>query len=237
MVAAAAAAGAVAVADSAVVVLPEDGDMKTVLTESELKGLADLIADIEGKTAGEIRLMLVGRSISVGHVFPIAWLGFLSLSLLVVWFERHNLILTAQWWTIPTVILITFLMGFVVAHFNWVKRLLTPTEDIIHQVWQRAELEFHREGLNETSGRTGILLFVSLLEHQAVVLGDRAIAERLSKDVWLQVVNKMLEGPRSGQWAKKLEEALQLCGDLLIERFPAREGNKNELPNHVIIKP
>lgn len=109
--------------------------------------------------------------------------------------------------------------------------------DSTDAVFSRAELEFHREGLDGTKAATGILIFLSLFEHEAVVLGDRAIAAKLDKAVWHEVVQKVLEGGRTRDWRGKLEEAIRMCGDLLTRHFPMQAGDRNELPNHVIVKP
>lgn len=211
--------------------------MKHILNNEELKQLADVIAQVERKTSGEIRLMVVGRSTHTGHVFPLVFLTLISLVLMIVWVERHHLILVTQWWTLPGIFLAVLGVSWFLARRDGIKRWFTPADDMASQVWNRAELEFHREGMSQTSERTGILLFLSLLEHRAVVLGDRAINEKLNESVWREVIEKILEGPRTGQWAAKLEEALRMCGGLLIEHFPVREGDRNELPNHVIVKP
>ena len=80
-------------------------------------------------------------------------------------------------------------------------------------------------------------MFISLLEHQAVVLADKGIASRLEANIWNEVVATMLEGPRTGHWADCIEKALRQCGSVLAEHFPIRPGDHNELPNLVIIKP
>ncbi len=105
------------------------------------------------------------------------------------------------------------------------------------EVWKRAQLEFHDEGLDGTRARTGILIMLSLMEHQAVVLADKAIASKLDAGVWKDVIQVVLSGARGGQWRAKIEEALRLCGKLLAENFPVQRGDVNELPNHVIVKP
>lgn len=210
---------------------------KPILTKEELQHLADVIAEQERKTSGEIRLMIVGRSSQTSHVFPILFFAFFSFFLLLIWFERHQLILIASWWTVPMLFILTTLISALLARLDFIQRNLTSPRDLSHQVWNRAELEFHREGVGQTSGQTGILLFLSLLERRAVVLGDRAIHEKLEEKAWNEVIAKILEGPRTGQWAAKLEEALRICGGLLSRHFPIQEGDRNELPNHVIVKP
>lgn len=211
--------------------------IKAILNEQELKRLADVIANIEKKTSGELRLMIVGRSIQTGHVLPMIWFFLLSVSSMGIWLERFHLAGSWDLWFMPTIVLACFALAWMLAKTETMQRAMTYPGDILRQVWLRAELEFYRENLNQTKDHTGVLIFVTLLERQAVVLGDRGISEKLKAGAWDEVVAKVLEGPRTGQWAAKLEEALNMCGEQLAHHFPIKEGDKNELPNHVIVKP
>jgi putative membrane protein len=209
--------------------------MKTPLTKSELDRLAQVIAECEKKTSGEIRLMLVKRSSPVGHVLPTLWLSFVVVALLILWFMRSHFEFTPIW-LIPSVLLGAVLLAAALARCPFFQRLLVTSRDLQHNVWVRAELEFHREGLNHTQGATGILLFLSLFERQAVVLADRGISSRLKESAWEDVVEKIVQGARSKRLAARLEEAIRLCGDHLAEHFPSQPGDVDELSNAVIVK-
>lgn len=211
--------------------------IKSILNEQELKKLADVISKIEKKTSGELRLMIVGRSITTGHVLPLIWFFLMTTSLMLIWVERERFAYAWNLWLMPALVAGSFALAWALSRLPLMQRILTYPSDISRQVWLRAELEFYREGLSQTKDRTGVLIFVSLLERRAVVLGDRGISEKLKADAWAEVIAKVLEGPRTGQWAVKLEEALNMCGEQLAHHFPIKEGDKNELPNHVIVKP
>lgn len=212
--------------------------MKTTagLSQDELDRLAQVIGECERKTSGEIRLMLVGRSSPTGHVMATLWLSLVVMALLILWYLRSEFVV-APIWLIPAVLIAAAGAAFVGARFSFVQRLFVTTPDMHHHVWARAEVEFHREGLGHTQGATGILLFLSMFERQAVVLADHGIARRLKDTAWDDVVDKILEGAKSGRLASKLEEAIRLCGDHLAEHFPPQPGDVDELPNAVIVKP
>jgi uncharacterized membrane protein len=48
---------------------------------------------------------------------------------------------------------------------------------------QRSLAAFTGQGLHHTRAETGILIFVSLLEHRVVVLADRGINEKTSRNL------------------------------------------------------
>lgn len=207
-----------------------------ILNQQQLDRLAEVIGEVEQKTSGEVRLMIVKRSAVSGHVQMVLWGLLVSLTFLVLWFGRHDLIFWERWWMWPAILVFHYFLAAVLSRLEPVQRRFTPMHDMRHQVLTRAEVEFHREGLSGTRAHTGILLFVSLFEHQAVVLADKGIADRVPPGAWDQVLKTILEGARSGKWAEKLEQALRECGAYLASHFPPSADNGNELPNTVIMK-
>jgi putative membrane protein len=83
---------------------------------------------------------------------------------------------------------------------------------------------FHEHGLHRTAEGTGVLLFASLFEREAVVLGDRGIHEKVGEEGWDRVVRALVAGLRAGTPAAGFVEAIALCGAKLAEHFP-REGS------------
>jgi putative membrane protein len=207
-----------------------------ILSKSELKKLADVIGEVEEKTSGDIRLMIVKRSSVTGHVHLLLWSLLLSLTFLYLWFFRHSVILWERWWLWPSIILGQYILAAILSRSEFLQRVFTSHHDLSHQVWARAEVEFHRQGLSNTHSHTGVLLFVSLMERQALVLADKAIADKLPPNAWDKVAGIISDGARSGRWAEKLEEALRDCGTYLALHFPGQAGNTHQLPNIVILK-
>ena len=101
---------------------------------------------------------------------------------------------------------------------------------------EQALLEFHRLGLDQTEAATGVLLFVSLAEHQVVVLGDRGIDEVMGPEQWETVTAAVLEGITTGDLARGLVDAIDACGHALQESFPWAEGDRNELPDRLEVR-
>lgn len=194
------------------------------------------IAEAESRTSGEIVPMLVRRSSTIGHVpllcFCLLLLGVLLLDL-PAWLTGlggpHWAWVAASW---------GLAAGLALGLSRWdaTQRLLTPRDDQEQQVDLRAEVEFYELGMRETRDRTGILLLVSLMEHRAVVLADRAIAERLDPGTWQELVDRMIQGVKRGDLAGGLCEAVHRCGELLEPHFPIAEGDANELRDHLVVK-
>lgn len=95
---------------------------------------------------------------------------------------------------------------------------------------------FTEHGIRATEGRTGILIFVALLEHRVVVLGDEAVDRALDPgESWGDVVALVLEGIRRGQPSEGLIRAIARCGEILSHPLPIRDDDRDELPQGLIL--
>jgi len=89
---------------------------------------------------------------------------------------------------------------------------------------------FTEQGIRRTKDRTGILIYVTLLEHRVVVLGDEAIDRALGPDEsWEEVVSLVLDGIRSGQATDGIVKAVKRCGEMLSHPLPASDDDSNEI--------
>jgi len=87
-----------------------------------------------------------------------------------------------------------------------------------------------------TEGRTGILIYVSLLEHRVVVLGDEAIDRALGPDeTWEAVVDCVLGGIRAGAAADGIVRAVERCGAMLAHPLPAARNDRDEIVHGLIL--
>ena len=99
----------------------------------------------------------------------------------------------------------------------------------------RATRAFHEHGLHRTAEGTGVLVFASLFEHEAVVLGDRGIHEKMGAD-WDKAVAALVDGMRAGDPGKGFVDAVALCGARLAEHFPrdpSLHPSRNELEDQI----
>jgi putative membrane protein len=217
----------------------EAGDQKWArcfIKPGDAEKVAEMVAQAEKTTAGEIVPIIVRRSSTIGYLPYL-----LTLMMLVVLFifeVPQNLMLAS--WNLHLVlflmVVICFLLSNVLARSIWVQRLMVPKSDQTFQVEARALLEFYQTGIVNTKARTGILLFLSVMERKAVVLADEAIAQKLPPETWQKICQEMVEGIRSGSVAEGLGQAITHCGKILAQHFPPLAENSNELKDLLIIK-
>lgn len=117
-------------------------------------------------------------------------------------------------------------------------RLLTSTDRMLHKVKLRAERAFAQHAVAQTRERTGVLIMVSLLEHQIYVLADQPLFQRVPVERWSSVVEVAVGRLRSGDIVGGLCQSIQACGALLAEVCPGRpDDNPNELSNELVQEP
>jgi Predicted membrane protein len=126
-------------------------------------------------------------------------------------------------------------MGALAATFVAPLRRLFAGRDLLTEAVHRRALQFFvQEEVFDTRHRTGILLFVSLLEQRVEVIGDTGIDEQVRADDWDAVAARVREGIRTGALTDGLVEAIEMCGRLLERRgVNVRPDEENELSDAV----
>jgi putative membrane protein len=124
-------------------------------------------------------------------------------------------------------------LGVMLTHrFSLLKRFLTGNDVIEHRVAQRAAQAFISEEVFQTKDRTGILLFLSLLERKVLAVGDSGINAKVDQSEWEDVIASITWGIGEGKAADGFIEAIGKCGQLLQKRGVARRrSDRNELSN------
>jgi putative membrane protein len=125
-------------------------------------------------------------------------------------------------------------LGWALAWLAPVERLLVGRAHMDREVQARALRAFHEHGLHRTAEGTGVLIFASMLEREAVVLGDHGIHARVGDGEWKATVDALVAGLKGGAPVEGFVEAIGRCGARLAEHFPrAGAPASNELPDAI----
>jgi putative membrane protein len=201
-------------------------------TSAEQDQIERAVSGAEQKTAGEIVPMLVAASDSYAEVemtalaFGLVFGTFAGFIIHDPWAQIHSQLL----WPLAGAVL-----GFIPYHFSAaIKRRLVSKERIDQAVHLRSLAAFTEQGLHHTRAETGILIFVSLLEHRVVVLADRGINAKVQPGTWEEVVGVVTAGLKSGQASAAFCKAIERCGEILAQHFPRVPDDKDELSNRLV---
>ncbi|MFP4227277.1 MAG: TPM domain-containing protein [Salinivenus sp.] len=214
--------------------------MQTLIDALDRDRVRAAVEQAETRTAGEIVPVVVPKSDEYevatwrGAVFG-GLIGLVAVLLVLQFYSGWALGWLYTPGGVALVVLGTSVLGGALTTTVPVLRRRAAGSDLLDETVHRRALQaFVEEEVFNTRDRTGILIFVSLLEHRVEVLGDTGINQHVQPDDWVEVVDCIREGIRHDHFTDGLVEAVQLCGRLLERRgMDAGPGNKNELPNTV----
>lgn len=139
--------------------------------------------------------------------------------------------------------LLTILMIFAALKFLGVRLILawmplrmalTPRATKTRRVRRRA-IEFFKVGAEKrTASRTGVLLYLSLAEHQAEIVADEAIHPKVAPEIWGEAMAALVDAVRDNRPGDGMAAAITRIGTVLAEHFPRTGTDPNELPDRLI---
>lgn len=112
--------------------------------------------------------------------------------------------------------------------------MLTPGSTKTRRVNRRAVALFRVGAEKKTRGRTGVLLYLSLLEHRAEIVADEAIHSQVEPEVWGEAMAVLIEQVKAGRPGEGMAKAVEKIGAVLASCLPRRIGDTNELPDRLI---
>lgn len=220
---------------------------KLNLSDGDFEVIRSAVAAAESKTTGEIAVAVTAESDRYSF-WELLWANILSALVLVILLPFSDKILSlyqriywnnAPAWTLTAFFLIVcfivIMAGFYLGNIPAVDRLIIPRMEKSRCVSNRAMRCFAESGVYETKEQSGILIFVSYMEREVRIIADKGIAAKISQDLWNLIADDMCADLKKGDSAKAFVNAIEKCGKLLEENFPAHEENPNELPDGLVI--
>ncbi len=209
-----------------------------LFTPADQDRIAAAVAAAEGQSAGEIVPYVVQQSDMYEDAsWRAALLGaFLALGVMVLLRQYTNAWLP-EFITIAFIVVVAAGAGFILTDLiPAMTRLLAGKALIELRISQRAAEAFIAEEIFNTRDRTGILIFISLLERRVLVIGDAGINAKVKQEEWDAVASRVANGLCSGKPAEGLLAAIEQCGVLLQKRgVERRVDDDNELSNKLRI--
>jgi putative membrane protein len=204
-----------------------------VFSPEDFRRVEEAVQGAEKRTSGEIVPFVVERSDAYANAtWRASTLGALLASLgtaaAIHWIEVWGVPL-ALWIAGPAV------LGAGIGHLAAelvpaVKRALIPRRVLSERVEERAAQAFLSEEVFATRERTGVLIFLSLFERRALVMGDKGIAAKVRQEEWDGVIERLVRGMREGKPGEALVGAIESCSKLLEGRgVEIRADDRDEL--------
>lgn len=211
--------------------------------------IAEAVSEAESATSGEIVTVLADRSdgytdvallwaigaaftaMSVFALFPQPFLGLWD-AMIGGW--GHEWATGELASMVIALGLVKFLAVLLVQQWEPLKFALVPPPVKTIRVHEQAVRQFKVGADRRTTGRTGVMIYLSMREHRAEIVADESIAAIVPAEVWGEAMGDMLSEIRKGRVAEGLAVGIRDVGFVLAQHFPRGAEDANELPDRLI---
>jgi putative membrane protein len=193
------------------------------------RAAAASVRRVEAQTSAEVVVAVRKRS---GHYGVLAYHFGIGLAALVV----SYLLVAPAVYSVGAIALeglLAFALGTVLAaNFDTLRRALSRRGTLDGNTNSAARAAFFDLGISRTSGRNGLLVYVSLFERRCVVLTDIGIDWKQLGPGW-STASGQLEQAVKRRDLQAFQQALESLGPVLGRVHPRSEDDVNELPDEV----
>jgi len=212
----------------------------TLLTSDEKERISRAVSEAEANTGGEIVTAIIPESddyafrellISIGA-------GMLTFVVLLLFISPFQALVDRLFWSDSAVLLPIAMAGvsmisgalfYLLFQIPALDRFIVGKKAMAEAVRRRALRHFVESNAYDTVDRTGVLLFISILERRVELIADKGINARVAPDSWDRIVSSLVRGIREKNTADAVVRAVQEIGVILREHVPPRQNDENEL--------
>lgn len=214
-----------------------------LFTDDELRRIEEAVRQAEIGISGEIVPVFVGSSdgYEQGNLRAGVLMGAIAS---IIWMFLYEYVSnwSGHWFYTPETFGILSVAGLGLGYFTakfspQFRMLFILKSEQADAVDTAIRLSFLKEEVFKTKNRTGIVIFISHLEHRVQIMGDVGISAKVSKEEWSHILETIIQGLKTNEKTdgicKGIGEAKQL---LLKYGFVADDDNTDELPNNLRVE-
>ena len=203
---------------------------KPFLTDEAKKALTEAVREVEACTSAELMVAVRARSGSYLHADLIAGIAVGLAALAFLLFSEREFGLLA--FIVDTVVA-GLLGGLIASRFPGLRRLLTRPAVRRRLAETAARSLFVEKRVHGTAGRTGFLLYVSVLERESVFVTDIGLEPLASTDAWQKTIGAIEAGVRQGEDGVRIAERVRGLASVCGPALPRAHDDVDELANGV----
>jgi putative membrane protein len=203
---------------------------KPFLTDESKAALADAVRAVESCSSAELVVAVRPRSGSWLHA-DLMW-GILAglAALAVLLYSRREFDLV---WFLVDPFFAGALAALAASRSDVLRRVFVRPETRIRRVEAAARSIFFERRIHSTVGRTGILLYISVLEREAAFVVDVGVEALAATDAWKKAAGEIQEAVRQGADGTAVAARLRDLAALLSPALERSADDVDELANEV----
>lgn len=205
------------------------------LSSLEKEAIASATREAERRSHGEI-VTVIAPSSDAYHAVILLWSALVSLLVpgLFILLNKFQVIEYADLRIVYVTQLFVFLLLLALLHIPLILRWAIPAKLRRLYVQRAAQMQFYQHQLQHTQFRCGILLYVSLLERRVELLADKGINDRVAPTTWQLITDNFIEHVHRNEIKEGFVRAIEACGAVLAQHFPADDTTANELADELV---
>lgn len=218
----------------------------SLFSEDQRKQIQTAVAAAESNTSCEIVPVVATASGRYDRPEDIVGLWFAIMSGSFVWYWMPRQIADSGSWNsssdlvgilvLIAVMIASFLIGAIAASkISWLRRWFTPKKEMNEEVISRAQETFFNKNIHHTESSTGLLIYISLYERVAVILGDQNVVQELGQDTLDQLRDQLISDFKEGNATEAICKAIEDAGDFLSGPLPRQADDINELEDALVL--
>lgn len=203
---------------------------KPFLTDEAKRALTEAVREVEAATSAELVVAVRARSGSYLHADLIAGIAAGLAALAFLLYSRWQFGLL---WFLVDPVVAGLLGGLIASRSAGLRRLLTRPAVRRRLAAAAARSLFVEKRVHGTAGRTGFLLYVSVLEREAVVVTDVGLGALAATEPWQRAVGAIAAGVRQGEDGVRIAQRVRVLADVCGPALPRAHDDVDDLADEV----
>jgi putative membrane protein len=200
------------------------------LTDATKQALSGAVRTVEAASSAEL---VVAVRPSSGYFLHADLLIGLAIAFAVLAFQLWSPWTFGLAWFVVDPLIAAAVGALISSRSPALRRLLTPAAVRRRQVETAARSVFVEKRIHRTSGRTGILLYISLLEREAALVVDLGVEPVTVTEGWKEAVKGIEEAVRRGEGGPAVARRVEILAAVLSPVLVHRDDDLDELADEV----
>ncbi|MBA3035226.1 MAG: hypothetical protein FP814_01905 [Desulfobacterium sp.] len=212
--------------------------MEQILSNHDRVQLDQRIAEAEKLTNAQIVLAVVKRSDSYAELpwkafaLGASFAGLVSFLIGLLLSDRASNTMVIL--SVAAILAAGAVFSLLAVFIHPFARLFLSAHRAETEVQQYAESLFLSREMFATSGRTGILMLISLFERHVVILPDKGLSNRLTGDAMQNIIKQMTGHLAQNKVSLAMEAGLEKLTKVLESSATGGWNGKDELSNEIL---
>jgi len=209
--------------------------MDKIIDPQKRKVIEEAVLKAESSTSAEIVPVIIGRSSTVDHVFPLIFLFLIAALFVSPLWSYFDEFWGGAYFERALAMAATLLVSYGLSKLSFIRRWCLTKRDMEKQVELRAIAEFSGRVAGRTKDKTGLIVVLSLLEKRSFLFAEEGINKHFPEGTWDAVLRGLSEKAHKEGIELAFAHTLNELSDMLAVHLPIQADDTNEISNKLVL--